>query len=329
MRQLVARRACGLTLSLTIAACSGGSGGLGDLSSSDPSTPRDDDSGQSGAPGEPGAVDGSEAGTLPNGGADGATPQSPSFPPVDDFAAKGPFETLSEPTDADCTVYRPVTLGEEGRLHPVIVWGNGTGTPTVEVYAGFFSHWASHGFIVAAAHTPTAGSGEEMLACLSWVEAQHTLSDGPYAGHVDLGNVGASGHSQGGGGALMVGRDPRVRATVPFQAWTGSPAHVAGTEMEQTGPMFLVSGDADLIAPPDANQKPIFEASNVPTFWGTLAGGDHVTIALGSVAPYLGPSVAWFRLHLMGDESARGLFYGEDCELCGDPAWASLRKQID
>ncbi len=266
---------------------------------------------------------------VPSAEAGARMPERTRFPAVDDFAAAGPFEVLREPTDAGCTVYRPKTLGEEGRLHPVIIWGNGTGTPTVEVYAGFFSHWASHGFIVAAAHTPTAGSGTEMLACLTWVEAQRRLAGSPYEGHVDLGNVGASGHSQGGGGAVVVGQDPRVRATVPFQAWTGSPAHMAGAEMRQTGPMFLVSGDADVIAAPDANQRPIFEGSNVPTFWATLAGGDHVTIALGSVAAYLGPSLAWFRLHLLGDESARTVFYGKDCKLCTDPKWTSQRKQID
>jgi len=332
MRHSAARRASCLTLlCFAGAACSGGSGGLGDLSQGDPASTGDGGPTQAGGPmgaGAPGAGV-REAGALPSGDSDSAGPKLPSFPAVDDFAAAGPFETISESTDADCTVYRPSTLGEEGRRHPVILWGNGTGTPTVEVYSGFFAHWASHGFIVAAAHTPNAGGGQEMLACLLWVEAQHALSGSPYEGHVDLGNVGASGHSQGGGGAVMVGQDPRVRATVPFQAWTGSPAHMAGAEMRQNGPMFLVSGDADLIAAPEANQKPIFEASNVATFWGTLAGGDHVTIALGNVAAYLGPSVAWFRLHLMGDEDARPMFYGQDCALCADPNWTSLRKQID
>jgi len=298
--------------------------------------------GQSGEPSQAnGGSNGNSAG-KPNGGqggggsnaTSGGEPSArdgstlPSFPAVDDFSMPGPFATMSEPTDADCTVYRPMTLGEEGRLHPVIIWGNGTGTPTVEVYANFFNHWASHGFIVAAAHTATAGSGMEMLACLAWVEAQHARADSPYEGHVDLGNVGASGHSQGGGGAVMVGRDPRVRATVPLQAWTGAPAHEAGVETQQTGPMFLVSGDADVIAAPEANQKPLFEKSNVPTVWATLAGGDHVTIALGNVAKYLAPTVAWFRLHLMADENARPMFYGKDCGLCSNAEWTVERKLI-
>ena len=39
-------------------------------------------------------------------------------------------------------------------------------------------------------------------------------------------------------------------------------------------------------------------------------------------------ATAWFRLHLMGDESARGLFYGASCGLCGDATWTVQRKGI-
>jgi hypothetical protein len=31
------------------------------------------------------------------------------------------------------------------------------------------THWASHGFIVAAANTPSAGKVTEMIACLDYV----------------------------------------------------------------------------------------------------------------------------------------------------------------
>ena len=38
------------------------------------------------------------------------------------------------------------------------------------------------------------------------------------------------------------------------------------------------------------------------------------------------PSLAWFRLHLMGDERARALFFpASTCGLCQDPAWRQVR----
>jgi hypothetical protein len=43
----------------------------------------------------------------------------------------------------------------------------------------------------------------------------------------------------------------------------------------------------------------------------------------------MAPSTAWFRLHLMCDESARPLFYGASCTLCSDAKWTVQRKSID
>jgi hypothetical protein len=66
----------------------------------------------------------------------------------------------------------------------------------------------------------------------------------------------------------------------------------------------------------------------VPVFWGTLSGATHTGTAIGSIGGYRGPATAWFRLHLMGDENARSLFYGASCGLCGDAAWTEQRKGI-
>jgi hypothetical protein len=40
------------------------------------------------------------------------------------------------------------------------------------------------------------------------------------------------------------------------------------------------------------------------------------------------PTLAWFRLYLMGDESARALFFpAASCGLCQDPAWKQVRHK--
>jgi hypothetical protein len=38
--------------------------------------------------------------------------------------------------------------------------------------------------------------------------------------------------------------------------------------------------------------------------------------------------LAWFRLHLMGDERWRDTFYGAACSLCADSAWIVERKGL-
>jgi predicted dienelactone hydrolase len=266
---------------------------------------------------------------------DAASACTLTFPPVTDFGQKGPFPTTKEDgttvpslRTADCTVYRPTTLGgSAGDLkHPVVVWGNGTGTPTEIVYEWLLTHWASHGFIVIAANTPNAGTGMEMLRCLDWVQTQDSTPGSAYAGHVATDLVATSGHSQGGGGAIMAGSDPRISATVPFMAYTEGLGYDAGAALAQHGPMLLMSGGADTIAPPAQNQLPVFQETTVPTFWGTLAGADHVTFALGGESGYLAPSTAWLRLLLMCDDSARAMFYGQTCTLCSDSSWTVQRK---
>lgn len=264
-----------------------------------------------------------------DGGAAGA---GSLFPAVTDFAAEGPYGTDrgSNVVDDVCDISYPPTLADSTLKHPVILWGNGTSAQP-NFYRAVLQHWASHGFIVAAAQTSNAGSGSEMLACLDFLIAENERAGSVFEGKVDVTRIGASGHSQGGAGALMVGRDERVMVTAPLQPFIqfslgGFDRTSVG---EQHGPMFMMSGTADTIAAPPANQQPIFEETNVPVFWGTLMGADHLSSALGDITGYRGPATAWFRHHLMDDDSAGDVFYGPACTLCVDPMWMVQAKGID
>jgi predicted dienelactone hydrolase len=284
----------------------------------------------SGAGGISGTGGAGTAGTAGLAGSSGSG--SGGFPAVTDFAAPGPFAVMETSGGPSCTIHRPTDdeLGgpDDDLEHPVLTWGNGTGT-TPAVYAGVLRHWASHGFIVTAANSTNTGDAVEMMDCLEWILEQDTVS-GPYMGHVDTSKLGASGHSQGGGGTLMVGRDERITATAPLQPYIlgGLGGFQSSSIAQQNAPMFLMSGSNDTIATPTANQQPVFDDTNVPVIWGTLIGGTHTGTAIGNIGGYRGPATAWFRLHLMGDESARALFYGESCGLCSDSSWSVERKGI-
>ena len=202
----------------------------------------------------------------------------------------------------------------------MIIWGNGTGSsPTT--YSGLLNHWASHGFVVAAAETSNAGTGEEMLECLDAVE-------GEFAGNVDMDRVGASGHSQGGGGAIMAGQDERITATAPMQPYTIGLGHDTSSQSNQNGPMFLMSGSSDAIAGSTLNQAPVFRRANVPVFWGTLQGAGHFE-PMGSAGDFRGPSTAWLRYYLMDDGDAAATFFGNDCILCQSSDWEVDTKDLN
>jgi hypothetical protein len=266
-------------------------------------------------------VGGTGVGGVGGSGAGGAGGTS-SFPPVTDFAAPGPFPTTSAPEGPACTMFRPTNLGEGGLLHPVIVWGNGT-TNTPSSYTALFNHFASHGFIVAAANTSNSGSGAEMIGCLDYMLAQNGAAGSPYQGRIDANRLASSGYSQGGGGALMAGRDPRFTVTAPVAPYIVLPlgGFSRSSVGQQTHPMFLLSGSSDTVAAPSSNQAPIFSEAQVPIVWGTLAGATHFEV-LGDGKGFRGPLTAWFRFKLMGDASAGAMFEKNPCNLCTANGWS-------
>lgn len=242
------------------------------------------------------------------------------------FSTPGPFAT-SVSSDATCTIFRPSALGGDGVTYPVILWGNGTAARTTD-YQSLLSHLASYGFIVSAANAANAGDGAQMLDCLAFVIAQNELASSPLFRHVDTQRVGATGHSQGGAGAIMAGRDARVTATAPLQPYilpiAGGGAFDALSVRQQSGPMFLLSGGVDVIAPSNFNQRPVFDESNVPVVWGTLLGADHQMV-FGNGGGYRGPLTAWFRFRLLGDTTA-AQYFPPACTLCVTPGWSVLLK---
>ncbi|WP_068827558.1 poly(ethylene terephthalate) hydrolase family protein [Pseudomonas sp. BMS12] len=261
-----------------------------------------------------------------SGSAMAALPDTPgtAFPAVSSFDNSGPYATTSQAEGPNCRIYRPSTLGQNGVRHPIILWGNGTGA-TPDTYAALLKHWASHGFVVAAAETSDAGTGQEMLACLSYLVQANGSSYGTYAGKLNAGRVGTSGHSQGGGGSIMAGQDDRVRTTAPIQPYTLGLGHNSSSQSKQKGPMFLMSGGSDTIAFPYLNAQPVYNRINQPIFWGERRFVSHFE-PVGDGGAYRGPATAWFRYQLMNDANAGSTFNGTFCSLCVSPLWTVKRK---
>jgi dienelactone hydrolase len=242
------------------------------------------------------------------------------FPSVNGhWADPGPFPVTVEALDAAHTVYRPTTLGQNGLRHPVLIWGNGTGA-TPQIYDGLLRHWASHGFVVAAANTTNSGSGQEMLAGAGTLIAENARAGSPYFQKIDTAHIGATGHSQGGGGAIAAGADSRVGTTIPIEP--GPQGSIGALH----GPMFILAGQVDFIVPPALLVIPRYnQATQIPAIYGELAGASHFT-PVGDGGGFRGAMTAWFRFWLMGDEQARPVFFGTSCQLCTDRAWSDVRR---
>lgn len=234
------------------------------------------------------------------------------------FESQGGFDTTSGAAGRSCTFYRPVSL--DG-TNPIILWGNGTNARPSS-YAGLLRHWASWGFFVIAANTTNAGTGEDMLGCLDWLESS------TYAGQVDLSKVGTSGHSQGGGGAIMAGVDSRITTTAPIEGYTLGLGHSSTSHTRQSGPMLLLSGSADTLVNPRTNHAGLFRRANVPVFWAILQGASHFE-PVGDGGGFRGITTAWFMYQLRFDDEAAEEFEGSSCGYCTNPAWEVQSKSID
>jgi pimeloyl-ACP methyl ester carboxylesterase len=229
-----------------------------------------------------------------------ADAQTSGFPSVGtNFAQRGPYQ-VSTMNGSQHTYWYPTNLRSTGLQHPVVLWGNGTGAEPAN-YAALLSHLASHGFVVAAANTPNAGSGSEMLAGLNNLESFDRTSSSPFYGAVDTESVVTSGHSQGGVGALASSRDARVDATMPVEgAFSANGGNV---------PTLFLAGEDDTIATPSQIYDTYESASTIPAAYVELANATHFTPANdGGYFPAV--TTAWARWHLMGDENAKGWFVG-------------------
>jgi len=298
--------------------------------------------GTGGAAGSSGGSGGSASGgTTGAGGSGGSNAGAPctigAFPTADPSVA-GPFATTTENNVGPAagvgadggaapmfTLFRPTDLAQGGLCHPVITWGNGTGS-TPSLYGVLLRHLASHGFVVIASNSPQVSMGDPppMLAGVTWVLAQNDDPTSVMYQRIDTTHVGATGHSQGGFATTTAGADARI---VTIAALSGATA-----QRNLHGPAMLFCGGMDTTVPCSTVMSAYNGITNQPVMLAEYLAADHVswvTFRGTTPSPVEATVTAWMRVHLMGDTALRGRFYGASCTLCQDTAWMVMRKMMD
>lgn len=159
-----------------------------------------------------------------------------------------------------------------------------------------------------------------MRAGIDLLARRNTDPGSAFHDHVDLEHIGASGHSQGGAAAIVVGADPRIDTILPIQ-----PGPLANIDDVRV-PALLLAGQKDSIVFPFLVKAFYDAADHIPAIYGELRGADHFTV-VGDPGPFAAPTTAWFRAHLMGDQAARAQFFGTGCGICTDSGtWSDVRR---
>ena len=258
--------------------------------------------------------------------------------PAADPSMKGPFATVTENNVGPAagvgvdggaapmfTLFRPADLRQSGLCHPVITWGNGTGS-TPNLYRVLLNHLASHGFVIIASNSTNVaqGSPAPMLAGVTWVLEQNADPSSVMYQRIDTTHIGGTGHSQGGFATTTAGGDPRITTIAPLCG--------AQNQRNLSGPAFLFCGGMDTTVPCSSIMNAYTGISNQPVMLASYLAADHanwLSFSGSTVKPVEVAVTAWMRVHLMGDTALRGRFYGASCTLCQDAAWQVMRKMMD
>jgi len=297
--------------------------------------------GSVGSGGSAGGGNGARGGTGGGSGgavADAGAPCTIGAWPAADPTVAGPFATVTEnnvgPTagvGADggappaFTMFRPKDLGQGGLCHPVVTWGNGTGS-NPSLYKVLLNQLASHGFVVIASNSPNVsqGSPAPMLVGVTWVLQQNDDPTSELYQKIDTTHVGATGHSQGAFATTTAGADSHITTIAPLCG--------ASAQRNLHGPAWLFCGGMDTTVPCGTVQSSFNAITNVPIMLADYLSVDHgswITFRGTTPGPVEAAVTAWMRVQLMGDTALRSWFYGPSCKLCTDAGWQVMQKMMD
>ncbi len=243
-------------------------------------------------------------------GADAGTACTVGAWPAADPSVTGPFATTTENNVGPAagqgadggapvafTLFRPTDLAQGGLCHPVITWGNGTGT-TPSIYRVLLTHLASHGFVVIASNSPNVAQGNPppMVAGVTWVLQQNADPTSVMYQRIDTTHVGATGHSQGGFATTTAGTDSHILTIAPIAGATAT--------KNLHGPALLLCGGMDTTVPCSTVMSAFTGITNQPVMLADQLAATHggwVSFRAGTLNPYEVAVTAWMRLQLMGD----------------------------
>ncbi|MFF8941834.1 alpha/beta hydrolase family protein [Streptomyces sp. NPDC014864] len=170
----------------------------------------------------------------------------------------------------------PVAAGS----HPGLAFGHGF-FQAITRYESLLKHYASWGIITVA---PKSQSGlfpshlafaDDLNAALTWLTTQNSTTGSRFAGAVSTDRLAVSGHSMGGGAALLAAsRNAAVKSVSTLAAAETNPSAVAASSALSI-PVQYVGGSADSIAGVADNQQKMYDAKPPATQLRVITGGFH------------------------------------------------------
>lgn len=265
------------------------------------------------------------------------------------YAGLGDYEVSDKVIKSDdkaignIRIWYPTELESKSEKYPIIFVTNGSNTAALN-YEPCFERLASWGFIVVGTDDRQTGTGESASKTLDYMLEQNNNSDSIFFGKVDVENIGITGYSQGGAGALraVTEYDNSDKYKTIFTGSASYPllAKNMGWEYNMTKvniPYFMAAGTgtSDDRGIEDINTEfggvaplvSLIENYNTMTddvfkVRARVAGAEHEEIQTKTD----GYMTAWLLYQLKGDEEAGKVFIGVDAEILSNTNWQDIEK---
>jgi len=274
-----------------------------------------------------------------------------------DTEGTGSFAALKEEVASlpNHVVYRPKDLAKVGKGQLGIVgWGNGACAADGAGSRLYLAEIASYGYVVVAPGGIHSGPGSTPLppraagapfslattsadakAGIEWALAENARPGSAYYGKIDPAKLAVAGFSCGGGQAMALASDPRVKTIIMqnsgmfpddknFLPQLG--VSKATLKTLHTPILYILGGPKDIAYANGMDDFTKIDAVPVAVVSNDANhGGDFLK-------PNGGPSghaaVQWLEWQLRGDAKARAYFVGKDCGACTDKEWTVSRKNL-
>lgn len=224
-------------------------------------------------------------------------------------------------------IYYPKELNQD--KYPVVVIVNGTG-----VFANkekpLFEHLASWGFIVIGNYDGGTWSGQSADLTLDYLLKLNEDKNSAFYQKIDTGNIGITGHSQGGVGVFNEIQN-NTHSDLYKCAVSISPTEEEMAKLLQmpydasktTIPIMLLAGTKNDVISIE-NLEKMYETIHSDKVMAIKSGQSHGEM-LYSADGYV---TAWFMWHLQNDTNAAKAFVGSNAEILNNPIYQNQNCQI-
>lgn len=219
---------------------------------------------------------------------------------------------------------------------PVVAFGHGWLQAT-STYTNYMDQLASWGIIVIAPKTQTglfpnhSSFADDLNAALAWAVAQNGVAGSRFQGKVRTDKLGLSGHSMGGGAAVVAAsrNNANVDAVGTFQAAvTNSPSATTQAALV-TAPALWVAGSSDNTASVSGHQRPMYNAKLPSKQLRIISGGGHTGGQNSSSASAQDMNelllTRWFLFYLTDDTTLDDAVWGTTAQTTAGVAFEGVR----